>query len=490
MDLLSHFRGDGRPWGVTHSWAGTGQMQSQDGALAGQFFLTKGIAGSLNPWEEFRYDGTYIYRGYDISPSDGTFYRLTDPGLPVSAWAKRDMVVGENFRRNPLVTRYNASGSIIAQANHMTWLKFAAHYPNWTSGVGYTVPNVAEIRVYDGDAALAAGIWFEIYFFAQGVGMVGWRGDINGSMATTDVNFIWGAPSGPGIPFLDRKPLPGGLTFEPMPSGGGGVIIKPPLNPPVTIMTIQPGINARVRAAPTTTAAQIALLPGGTQVNVVRTVPGQDGDGFKWHLRDVGGYIREDLFVGYVAPAAPTPRKALFPPPITGYVLRNGESAAQPGVDLALERSAPVEVKASAPGRIAFLYYCQKCTQHKPNFAAHGLSPSQVERVSQDPEWGYGYGFAAVVRYEYANLPDTARAELDRLGLKNGYLYVLYAHLSELRVVPMQVVSAGTVLGMSGSTGSATSHRLHIETYASLSGNETTFGNRSIKFNPRLLFAI
>lgn len=487
MDLLNHFRGDGRPWGVTHSWAGTGQMQSQDGALAQQFFLVKGIAGVQNPWEEFRYDSTYIYRGYDISPSDGTFYRLTDPGLPVSAWNKRDMVVGENFRRNPLVTRYSASGSIIAQANHMTWLKFAAYHTNWTSGVGYTVPNVAEIRVYDGDAALAAGAWFEIYFFALNVGMVGWRGDINGSPATTDVNFIWGAPTGPGIPHLDRKPLPGGLTFEPMPTGGGGVIINPPLNPPVTVMTIQTGINARVRSTPSTTGAQIALLPGGTPVNVVRTVPGLDGDGFKWHLRDVGGYIREDLFVGYT-PASPIPTpRALYAPPVKGYTLGTGDSNTHHGIDLGLTKD--VEVTASATGQVAFLYYCQKCSREKPNFVSNRLTPPQIARAMQSADWGYGYGFGVVVRYDYPNLPDVTRAELDRLGLTNGSVYAMHAHMSELRVVPMQTVSAGTVLGISGSTGNTTERELHLETRASARRNETIFSSLT-KINPTLMYAL
>ena len=44
----------------------------------------------------------------------------------------------------------------------------------------------------------------------------------------------------------------------------------------------------------------------------------------------------------------------------------------------------------------------------------------------------------------------------------NGYLTV-YGHLSQINVVPCQGVSAGSSIGLAGSTGNSTGAHLHFE---------------------------
>jgi len=489
MDILNYFRGDGRPWGVTHSWAGDGQMQSQQGQLPDQFFLVKGMFGAPCPWEEFRFDGEFIYRGFDISPSDGTFYRLTDIGKPASAWARRNMNVGDWFQRHPTVTFYDSSGAVLHQGLHMTWLQLTRHHPMWTSGRGLGVPDVIEIQVFDGDQGRASGIPFEIYFYAMNIGMVGWRGTIGGRAAQTDVNFIWPSVNVVGAPTLQRRRLPGNLSFVSLPGAGSPPGSPPPGSPPVgTPRTIRADIQANVRQQPTTRSPRIDQLLGGTRVFIINTVPGQDGDGFQWHERAGGGFIREDLFEGFVPSGPPPTASALFTAPIAGYSITTrfeGQNGHR-GVDLAV--TTDTQIRASTRGQVAFLYTCSRCTPNAPSSLDHGF-PLNSQDVLNDPQWGFGFGNGVVVRYAYADLPNATRARLDQMGLQNAFVLVVHGHMSRVDVAAGDTVNAGTLLGLTGTTGNSTGRHLHLETRASLRANDTSILGRPL-LDPNDVFAL
>jgi murein DD-endopeptidase MepM/ murein hydrolase activator NlpD len=484
MDLLNYFKGDGRPWGVTHSWAGDGQMQSQLGQLPDQFFLVKGMFGSACPWEEFRFDGDFIYRGFDISSSDSTFYRLTDIGKPASAWARRNMNLGDWFQRHPTVTFYDASGTVISQSLHLTWLQFTQHHPIWTSGHGLTVQDVIEIQVFDGDHGRDSGIPFEVYFYAMNVGMVGWRGTIAGRAAQTDVNFIWPSGSVLGAPTLVRRPLPGTLTFAGLPEASA----QPA--PAVAGMprTIRAGIQANVRQQPSTSSQRIDILLGGATVFVVNSVPSLDGDGFQWLERAAGGYIREDLFEGFISSNPPLVSRQRFAAPVSGYTITGGFSGANghKGVDLGVNSGTPVQ--ASGAGQVAFLYSCSKCTANGPSVLDHGL-PLNSPIVLNDPEWGFGFGNGVVVRYAFADLPSAARDKLDQLALHNAFILAVHGHMSQVNVFPGQAVVAGTTLGLSGNTGNSSGPHLHLETRATFRSDDTSILNRTL-LNPNDIYSL
>jgi murein DD-endopeptidase MepM/ murein hydrolase activator NlpD len=63
-------------------------------------------------------------------------------------------------------------------------------------------------------------------------------------------------------------------------------------------------------------------------------------------------------------------------------------------------------------------------------------------------------------------------------------VFVLYAHLSEMRVQVNQKLEANTLLGKAGNTGNSTAPHLHMEV-----GFGVDWG-RAQKVNPNILFAL
>lgn len=157
------------------------------------------------------------------------------------------------------------------------------------------------------------------------------------------------------------------------------------------------------------------------------------------------------------APAAPPQGAAKWPAPLSPYVITQGFGGAggHLGVDLAAPVGTPIYSRGA--GSVYTADLCAGC-------------PGGVGAVAgtSDPRTNYGYGVNAVIRHAYADLPASAQAALDAAGLKGGWLFVRYAHLSRLEVYAAETVSAGDELGRVGSSGNSTGAHCHVETRGSL----------------------
>lgn len=480
VDLLKFVKGDGRVWGMKHSWTGNGHYQTQAGRLPNQWFLVKGYNNVQSDWEEFRWDDLYIRRGFDISSQP--IYSL---GL--SAWCPRQMDVGQWYERNAPVTQY-PNGVTTFAGNHKTWLYFKARYDlNIRTASGPQAFNGVELEVYDGDAARASGTPWEVYLYAENVGMVGWREYENGQLKRqSDADFVW-EPGAKDAPYIPRKPLPFGLPFDTMPNEPmPGPQPQPNPDPDGEPRKIRADIQAKVRAAPTTASPTLRLLAPGTTVYVLSTVEGQDRDGSDWLKLDDGGFVREDLVDGYTPPISiPSATIPLWEPPFTGYTIttEDGEGGHQ-GVDAAAPKGTVIT--SAAVGQVAFLFTCSKCTKEKPSSLQHGFAKGD-SRVLNDVAWGFGYGNGAVIRYPWAILPDVARDDLTRRGLTGASIYVIHGHMGDVFVQPGDCVGQGTPIGTVDMYGNADGPHDHIEIRASLKADETSIYGRPT-VNPHLVF--
>ena len=179
IDTLPYLQGDGRIYGMTVHWQGQvhyQQMQTQvDG---GRFYLVKN-----SEWEELWADGSHVYRGADTSPGNGKYYVQYADTLTYGAkWCPRYWQVGALYERNPLVVwREKATGREISRGNHRTWLKFVARHAEYKP-VPEAVP-FSDVIEFTWLTKLDAAPT-EFYFYARGVGLVGW------SSATGDRSFV------------------------------------------------------------------------------------------------------------------------------------------------------------------------------------------------------------------------------------------------------------------------------------------------------------
>jgi hypothetical protein len=128
--------------------------------------------------EEFYVTDTVIGRGADtseisrdgVNPTEKFYVQYTrqpDGSLSYGApWAKRFMDVGESFHRLCHVIHYRADGAIIEESDPETDLVVNAHHPSRTfPQSGITIEDVLELQ-WGGE---------EVYFYANGFGLVGWK---------------------------------------------------------------------------------------------------------------------------------------------------------------------------------------------------------------------------------------------------------------------------------------------------------------------------
>jgi murein DD-endopeptidase MepM/ murein hydrolase activator NlpD len=407
------------------------------------------------------------------------------------------MQVGEVFERAAYVLKVDpASGDVLemSQGPIRSWMKFAALYRDWRSPLpdGPVIDQVAVLEWYL-DPALT--LLEERYLLGRddALGALGFIGFVHRDQ-TTYPNFVWWAlPPAAEIPVMTRKRTPvDRVTVTP-----SAPVITPtpdPVQPPVELMVrVDITAGANVRRGPTTGTPTLATLPPLTRVQVARIVPGQDGDTHRWVERREGGYIREDL-LGPVT-AAPVVSIARFRSPIAPgkYSIT---SAYQPdpekekkhnGVDLGAALKTPIV--AGGLGQVAFLLRCVKCRPDAPSWDSQNLTEAQRTAAFNDPDWGFGYGDAVVLRLAYGDLPDAARARIDELKLPGAFAYVLFGHLDTIRVKVGQCVGPETVLGTVGLKGNTDGPHVHIEARISLKGDETSIYNRT-QIDPGLIYAL
>jgi murein DD-endopeptidase MepM/ murein hydrolase activator NlpD len=166
----------------------------------------------------------------------------------------------------------------------------------------------------------------------------------------------------------------------------------------------------------------------------------------------------------------------------TDGVRSQGFTDDHPGLDL----DAPVGqvVIASTEGVVITVMDCDNCRR-----MSERVYPCE-EGYFQDVGWGYGYGKFVIVRYAAVMMPPDVRALMERYWLADAYVYVLYAHLSQVTVAYGDMVERGTQIGLTGETGCTSAPALHIE--VRIGDDEAVNGIWLDQYaiNPRLVFDV
>lgn len=502
VDLLKFFCPTGKysvPVGVTYQDGVEAIYQVEHDTAAQVFYQNKGHINAGCEFQQHGYTDRAILFFYDNSRKNGVPFaqrdRLTERG---AVWVDRHGDVGHVTERRPYVLDVDPNtGELISisEGPIVTYMKLVALHRNWRSAFGVVVDEVIELHWYLDKACTQRAEVYRYGWSKQhgGLGLIEF-GDNEGLNAR--LNGIWhAAPPAANVPVLERKPNPVDklrITITP-----ATPVVTPTLPPAPTVVAklVRADITAgaKVRQGPTTSAPTLTTLPALAPVQVIGFADSLDGDGYQWAQRREGGYVRDDL-LGLPGAATPGATIAKFSPPVVGlYTItsRHQPDKTRPkphdGVDLAA--AMETQVAARGVGKVAFLYRCAYCTETKPTWDAHGLTQAQRTAAFNDPKWGYGYGDSVIVRFAYGDLPDAARAELDRLGLRGGFAYVIHAHLDQILVDEGDCVGPDTVIGTMGQDGNSSGPHLHVECRVSLKGDETSIYNRT-QIDPGLIYTL
>ena len=162
IDLLDYVRGDGRQYEVRNAFGSQERFQTQVNGSC--FYLVKNAQ-----WEQFFFDNDFIYRDIDTSPGAGRYYRLKDPDRSHgSRWLRRRMAVGDTLTQKRHVQFYNKKDGTPSTDNsgHVEdTIKLVAIHDKYKFETGVEVEDVIELLWVNGK---------EKYFYAKGLGMVGW----------------------------------------------------------------------------------------------------------------------------------------------------------------------------------------------------------------------------------------------------------------------------------------------------------------------------
>ncbi|MBX3065491.1 MAG: peptidoglycan DD-metalloendopeptidase family protein [Anaerolineae bacterium] len=262
-----------------------------------------------------------------------------------------------------------------------------------------------------------------------------------------------------------------------------------PVQTPICKGNARPDVQPNLRAGPSITATPVGRIQPNDPVSIYGVEMSRDGDLFRWvkvEYKGLLGYVREDLLtyqdecnvLGLPKPVVGAPKPVTIPPitlnsakfdsPVAGYIITQEFGVNNHrGTDFGLRVGSTVS--ASGNGT-AFTLRCQRCRSDAPNFRSQNVSDNDRGALN-DPAWGYGFGNLVIVRYAWESLPDAMRSVMTQRGLSNGFVYAIHAHLSDISVANNQLVSKGTVIGLSGNTGNSTGAHLHLELRLSMDGS-------------------
>ena len=149
----------------------TGSQQRVQHQRSGEeLWITKGTGGidGKSEFEHLLIDEHWVWRGVDTSPGNGRFYHQYEPGKSLARWCKRWMRVGETFVGSGHLVQFYIKGTCALSSPNSgpdtNIIKLAAHHPakDW---FGVKVQDVIELHGANG----------EIWYFAKGIGNVGWE---------------------------------------------------------------------------------------------------------------------------------------------------------------------------------------------------------------------------------------------------------------------------------------------------------------------------
>ena len=152
------------------------RVQTQVDPVNRKFYITKGTGGKdgKSEFEELAWDSDYIYRGLDTSPGLGRFYVQYDVGKTVAKWIPRFMNVSQDWvGSGHWVQFFEKESCNISHPNSgsATNVNKFFNYHETIEFNGLIIADVIHIGKPAG----------ERFWFAKGLGMVGWASDWNES---------------------------------------------------------------------------------------------------------------------------------------------------------------------------------------------------------------------------------------------------------------------------------------------------------------------
>lgn len=178
-DLVSYFvpvaDGNGPIYEVMRADGSQERIQTQVDALTKKFWITKGTGGlgGKSEFEELAWDGSYIYRGLDTSPGFGRFYVQYEPGKTMARWMKRFVNIGEGVNIPHWVQFFDKGSCQLSSQNSgsaVNLTQLFGHHDNVAFN-GLVIQDVIHLGKPGG----------EEFWFAKGIGMIGWKSGWNES---------------------------------------------------------------------------------------------------------------------------------------------------------------------------------------------------------------------------------------------------------------------------------------------------------------------
>lgn len=264
--------------------------------------------------EEFYVTDTVIGRGADTSllsrdgvHANGTFYVQYSGSQYGCPWAARHMKVGDVFHRNCRVVVYDYTGKVLSDSpNTQSDLALNAYHESITFPNGKSVQNVLEFQ-WGGD---------EVYYYAKGYGLVGWKNLKDGSLGNYlsvfggNIQSIFPhAITRPAPPVDEVTPV---IPTYPSPSALGNL-----LTGTVTKTTDPSGAN--LRQEPSVNSKVIGTVKVGDTLTYREHT--YQGGSYSWYFSDsLSGWIANVISIG---PVTTPPIKMLDVP----YVSQLGNLA-------------------------------------------------------------------------------------------------------------------------------------------------------------------
>ncbi len=240
-----------------------------------------------------------------------------------------------------------------------------------------------------------------------------------------------------------------------------------------------------VRALPSTQSDRLGMATNAQRLPV-RNVTDVQGDGFRWieiTFNGRAGFIRADLLT-LEGDCAAFNDTGLLPRPASGRLTQDFRPPTNPthnGIDIGT--SGNQELRTPLPATVERVMACRNCTPERPNITT--TDPALIAQIFNDANWGFGYGNHIILRFRFADLPQMAQQRILQAGANTTMsVFVLFAHLSEMRVQLGQQIAAGTVFGVTGNTGFSSAPHLHLEVAFG-----TSFGTAT-KVNPSTVFGL
>ncbi len=248
--------------------------------------------------------------------------------------------------------------------------------------------------------------------------------------------------------------------IEPSPT----TVSTQPVEPATPCMAVIALPKVNVRTLPTRNSNSLGMATNAQQLPV-RNVTDIQTDGFRWveiTFNGATGFIRADL-VTLTGNCAEFQNTGLLPRPVSGRMTQDFRPPSNPthnGIDIGTGGNQ--ELRAPLPAIVERAMSCVNCTAQRPNIFT--TDRTIINQIFNDANWGFGYGNHVILKFKFADLPAIAQQKvLQAGGNQNISIFVLFAHLSEIRVSLGQQISIGTVFGVTGNTGFSSAHHLHLE---------------------------